>query len=208
VLCLDATNRRSYPGTGTTWTDLSGNGSNGTLTNGPTFDIANGGSIVFDGTNDYVSLTGSISTSSATFIAWIIRSGNQGLYDGILFSRSTNVTGMNLYSNNQLGYHWNNTAYTWGSGLIIPDLEWCMCAVSVSPLFAVAYLFTSNGVSFSKNNTNHSSTIINNIELARDFCCGGRHFKGNISCACIYNRALSIQEVQQNFNATRGRYGI
>jgi len=54
VLYLDAANRRSYPGSGTTWFDLSGNGNNGTLTNGPTFDSANGGSISFDGVNDYV----------------------------------------------------------------------------------------------------------------------------------------------------------
>ena len=53
VLCLDAGNSKSYPGTGTTWTDLSGNGNNGTLTNGPTYSSANGGSLVFDGTNDY-----------------------------------------------------------------------------------------------------------------------------------------------------------
>ena len=54
VLHLDAANIRSYPGSGTAWTDLSGQGNNGTLTNGPTFDANNAGSIVFDGTNDYV----------------------------------------------------------------------------------------------------------------------------------------------------------
>lgn len=54
VFCLDAANSKSYPGTGTAWTDLSGNDNNGTLTNGPTFDSSNGGSIVFDGVNDQV----------------------------------------------------------------------------------------------------------------------------------------------------------
>jgi hypothetical protein len=54
VLCLDAADKNSYSGTGTTWTDLTGNGNNGTLTNGPTFNSANGGSISFDGTNDYI----------------------------------------------------------------------------------------------------------------------------------------------------------
>ena len=54
VLCLDAANRKSYPGSGTTWTDLSGRGNTGTLTNGPTYSSANGGSIVFDGTDDIV----------------------------------------------------------------------------------------------------------------------------------------------------------
>jgi len=57
ILCLDAGNTKSYPGSGTTWTDLSGNGNNGTLTNGPTFNSSNGGSIVFDGSNDYAEVT-------------------------------------------------------------------------------------------------------------------------------------------------------
>jgi hypothetical protein len=57
VLSLDAANNKSYPGSGTTWSDLSGNGTNGTLTNGPTFSSANGGIIVFDGVNDYIDNT-------------------------------------------------------------------------------------------------------------------------------------------------------
>ena len=62
VLCYDAANTRSYPGTGTTWTDLAGS-NDGTLTNGPTFDTTNGGSIVFDGTDDRVAISlGSLPT--------------------------------------------------------------------------------------------------------------------------------------------------
>jgi hypothetical protein len=56
ALALDAADKNSYRGTGTTWKDLSGNAYNGTLTNGPTFSNINGGTIVFDGTNDYVSI--------------------------------------------------------------------------------------------------------------------------------------------------------
>jgi hypothetical protein len=56
VLCLDAGNTKSYPSSGTTWTDLSGNGNNGTLTNGPLYASANGGSISFDGTDDTITL--------------------------------------------------------------------------------------------------------------------------------------------------------
>lgn len=54
VLALDAAKKDSYPGSGTVWRDISGNGNNGTLTNGPTFNSGNGGSIVFDGVDDYV----------------------------------------------------------------------------------------------------------------------------------------------------------
>ena len=57
VLHLDAGNASSYPGSGTTWTDLSGSGNNGTLVNGPTYSSANGGSLSFDGVNDYVSVS-------------------------------------------------------------------------------------------------------------------------------------------------------
>jgi len=54
VLQLDAANTKSYPGSGTTWTDLSGNGNNGTLTNSPTFSSANGGIFTFNGTNQFI----------------------------------------------------------------------------------------------------------------------------------------------------------
>ena len=57
VLCLDAGNTKSYPGSGTSWSDLSGQGNTGTLVNGPTYSSADGGSIVFDGSNDYGSLS-------------------------------------------------------------------------------------------------------------------------------------------------------
>ena len=66
VLSLDAGNTKSYPGTGTTWFDKSGNTYNGTLTNGPTFNTANLGSIVFDGVDDYVTC-GTIPFTSNTF---------------------------------------------------------------------------------------------------------------------------------------------
>ena len=84
VLCLDAANKRSYPGTGTTWTDLSGNSNNGTLTNGPTFSAGNQGSIVFDGTNDYAyqSLFTNAITTTLTFDVWVKFSdaGSSGRY--------------------------------------------------------------------------------------------------------------------------------
>ena len=67
VLALDAGNTKSYPGSGTTWTDLSGNGNNGTLTNGPTYSSSNGGSIVFDGVNDFVDISNSFQVSTVVW---------------------------------------------------------------------------------------------------------------------------------------------
>ena len=83
VLCLDAANTRSYPGSGTTWADLSGNGNSGTLTNGPTYSSANGGFLSFDGTNDYVDLgqSNKFASTNLTLDVWLnLPSGtNQGV---------------------------------------------------------------------------------------------------------------------------------
>ena len=80
VLCLDAGNQLSYPGTGTTWNDLSRNGNDGTLTNGPVFN--SGGSMVFDGVNDYIAISDSLqqlqfSTGAFTLSAWIYPAANK-----------------------------------------------------------------------------------------------------------------------------------
>ena len=208
-LWLDSGQTSSYPGTGTAWTDLSGNSRNGTLTNGPTYSDTDGGYIVFDGTNDFVQCSGSLTVTAATFVSWIRRNGTQGTYDGILFSRGTNTTGMNFYTSNQLGYHWNDASatYNWSSGLTVPDLTWCMIAVSVTSTAATAYLCQSNGITSATNTVNHSSSLLNDIKIAQDDA-GGRFFNGRIATAMIYDRALSADEITTNFNALRGRYGI
>jgi hypothetical protein len=206
---LDAGNASSYPGSGTAWTDLSGNGRNGTLTNGPTYSSADGGSIVFDGTDDFVQCSGSVTATAATFVSWIRRNGTQGQYDGILFSRGTNVTGMNFQVSNQLGYHWNNAVntYGWQSGLTIPDLTWCMVAVSVTSTAATAYLCQSSGITSAINTVSHTSTTLDDIKIGQeDF--GGRFFNGNIAIAQLYNTALSAEQVAQNFAADRARFGL
>ena len=208
-LYLDAGQAASYSGSGTAWNDLSGNGRNGTLTNGPTYSSAGGGSIVFDGTNDFVQCSGSVTATAATFVAWIRRNGTQGSYDGILISRGSNVTGMMFQSSNQLAYIWNNAvnAYTWQSGLIVPDLTWCMVAVSVTSTAATAYLCQSSGITSAINTVSHTSTTLDDIKIGQeDF--GGRFFTGNIATAMIYDRALSAGEITQNFNALRSRYGL
>jgi len=208
-LYLDAGNASSYPGSGTAWTDLSGNSRDGTLTNGPTYSATNGGSIVFDGTNDYVQCTGSLTVTAATFVTWIKRNGSQGTYDGILFSRGTNTTGMNFYTSNQLGYHWNDSSstYNWSSGLTIPDATWCMIAVSVTSTAATAYLCQTSGTTTATNTVGHASSLLNDIKLAVDDA-ASRYFNGNIAIAQLYNIALSAGQISTNFQADRGRFGV
>jgi hypothetical protein len=209
-LYLDAGNASSYSGSGTAWNDLSGNSRNGTLTNGPTYSATNGGSIVFDGSNDYVQCTGSLTVTAATFVAWIKRNGNQGAYDGILFSRGTVTTGMNFSSySNQLGYHWNDAGntYNWSSGLVVPDATWCMVAVSITSTAATAYLCQTSGTTTATNTVSHGSSLLDDIKLALDDALA-RYFNGNIAIAQLYNIALSSDQVSQNFQADRARFGV
>jgi hypothetical protein len=207
---LDAGNASSYPGSGTAWTDLSGNSRNGTLTNGPTYTSADGGSIVFDGTNDFVQCSGSITATAATFVIWMRRNGSQDDFDGIIYSRSATATGISFFGiTNKISYTWNNAAntYTWDSGLVIPDLTWCMIAVSVTSTAATAYLCQSSGITSATNTVSHTSTTLDDIKIGQDDL-GGRYFTGNIAIAQLYNIALSAGQVSQNFQADRARFGI
>lgn len=209
VLHLDAANNRSFVSGSNTWFDLSRNNNSGSLVNGPTYNSSNGGSILFDGGDDYVQCAGSIVTSTATFLVWINRNGNQGQDDGIIYSRGTSVSGMAIQSSNQLAYNWNNVslAYSWQSGLTIPNLQWCLCAISVAPTLATAYIFQQTGIISAVNNLNHSSTTMDDIKIGWDDF-ASRYFTGNIAVAQIYNRALSAAEIRQNYNATKGRFGL
>jgi hypothetical protein len=209
VLSLDAANTKSYPGTGTVWSDLSRNGNNGTLTNGPTFNAGNGGNIVFDGVNDFISILGSTSITTATLLIWVYRNGAQPNYAGLFYSRGTSVSGIGFYgTTNNLSYTWNNApnTYNFNSGLLVPNLQWSMCAVSVSASNAVLYVGSSNGLLSSTNNISHSSSIINALRIASDNFWSP--FKGSVSNAMFYNRALSQTEILQNFNTTKGRFGL
>lgn len=212
VLYLDAGSPNSYrPDFGTTWRDISGNNYSGSLINGPTYDPANNGSIVFDGVDDYTLTNTNFTLSAATLSCWIKRNGTADQYDGIFFSRTPSAaTGLNFYSLNQLGYHWNDTQLTWNwaSGLTIPDNSWCMIAVTVISTTGVVYLGQSSGLTSSTNITTHNTVSSLVLNLARDPTGGSRYFKGSISNAMVYNRALSSTEVQQNYNAQKSRFGL
>jgi len=209
VLNLDAGNLVSYPRSGTTWTDLSGNSNNGTLINGPTFSSANGGSIVFDGTNDYVQVTGSITVTSATFITWIKRDGSQTSWSGLIHSRNGNVIGLHFnQGGTKVAYTWNGASntYQWDSNLLIPNDQWCMVALSVNPTSATAYLCQSSGITSNTNTVSHPSQTLSDILVGKDDYNNNREYDGNMAVAQIYNKALTQSEVTQNYNALRGRY--
>ena len=210
ILALDAGNAKSYPGSGTSWTDLSGNSNTGTLTSmdGNNYNSANGGYLDFDGTADYVDVSGSTTVSAATFLAWVRLDGDQD-QAGVVFSRGTTTCGMNFRATSEnIGYHWNSDSntYDWNSGLTVPTQEWCMMVVTVTSSVATAYLCRSSGITSSTNSISHSSATLDSIEIGRDSHLGTRSFDGRISMAMVYNKALTAAEVEQNYNAFKGRY--
>jgi hypothetical protein len=213
TLNLDASNASSYPGTGTTWTDLSGQNNTGTLINSPTFNSSNGGSIAFNGSNQYTITTNTLTLSNATFIAWIYSNSTQTAFNGIIYSRRavTNdvAAGMNFQGSNQLGYEWNGApnTYNWQSGLIVPNSAWCMVAITIQSTQAVGYLYQSSGITSATNNVSHPTINPVVLNVARDPY-STRLFNGNVGQALTYNTTLTSTELLQNYNATKTRFGL
>jgi len=213
VLHVDAGNANSYSGSGTTWTDLSDSGNNGSLENGPTYSSDDGGYFAFDGTDDFIQFPDDItSLTEATFIAWIKRDGNQSSWHGIIFSRGDGggTSGLGFRSNtNEIGYHWNNQYWGWSSGLTPPDDEWCMVAVSINSTSATAYLCQESGITSATNSgASHSSSNLNNLVIGRDPYAADRSFIGDLAIGQIYDTALTSTEITQNYNALKSRFGI
>ena len=218
VLNLDAAKVDSYPGSGTTWRDISGFQNNGTLTNGPTFNSDNYGSILLDGSNDYITTTSIISLSNTfTVNAWvkvtslspnsstrrtIITNDYPYLANrGFFFSASGN-NGSDFFIS--LGNDQKIAVTT--TGVIIANTI-CMLTARVNGTDPIRLY--KNGVETSyavQNDGNVALTYLGptvfGIRGAND------PFAGNMYNIQIYNRALSATEVLQNYNATKGRYGL
>lgn len=226
VLCLDAANTKSYPGSGTTWRDISGNGNNGTLTNGPTFNNGSGGNMVFDGSNDYVSFS---YNSNIAFL-------NRSEYTLECFARpvATYPNGYPAFINREDAAIGSRDGYN----LVFTEVSQPANTVFLYTERLTAGAGTGNGVSLSKsefyNNWHHivatydgsivklyydgmsrgtgagtsTGNLTNNIKTLTVARRDIEHTNTSISTVRIYNRALSAQEVLQNFNATRYRFRI
>jgi hypothetical protein len=217
VLYLDASNASSYPGSGTSWYDLSGNGNNGTLVNGPTFSSANGGSIVFDGTNDYVDL-GNISqlkpTTQITVSTWVYRSTMNDSQNEAIIS-CTQVGGYELYytTNKMIFYVYAGGSYRTPEMSTSAISGWMNFTATYDNRYAKLYY---NGVlqnTVDSGATNNISYVANNILIGAEAGTGstrdsGFEWTGNIAQTLIYNRALTASEVLQNYNATKTRFGL
>jgi hypothetical protein len=211
VLALDAADKNSYPGSGTSWFDLSGNTNNGTLTNGPTFNSGNAGSIVFDGVDDYVSCgnNATVQINQGTISAWVRTSSPGSSFRGII----TKQNNYGLFTNDGIlvTYDWGNNQ-TRSTGTNIADNNWKNVAMSFTTNTGTP---SNNAVIYLNGSAVLTTTIkiLNNdveVQLARGGLFGGstQLLNGRIANAQIYNRALSATEILQNYNATKTRFGL
>lgn len=209
VLYLDAGNASSYTGSGTTWTNLSGAGNNGTLVNGVGYNSNNGGSLVFDGSNDYIDTGISSSSGARTFSIWL-KSTQTG--DAVFFSFGNNDWSNNIgimnYGNNLTLFGSNNSANLFDSQSLIRTGNWINVVITQSDstnATIISYINGSVGTQRTGVTGIAYSGTNNNICRRND---NTNYFSGNVAQTLIYNRALSASEVLQNYNAVKSRFGL
>jgi hypothetical protein len=218
IFLFDAGNYVSCPANAATWIDLV-NGWRSTAVNTPTFSLDGGGSIVYASASSQYHTINQIPSGTAyrllplngiTFMAWIKRSGTVPDYTGLIFSRSTTVLGMNYELSQRVNYTWNDQSntYNWNSGLTPPNGAWCYLALSVFSDRAIMVMGTSTGFSVATNAVTHGVAAPTEFRIGTDNAASGRFFNGSIAIAGMYNRGLTQDELQQNFNATRTRFGV
>ena len=224
IFAVDAANKKSYPGSGITITDIGGNENTGTLTNGPTFDSGDGGSIVFDDINDYITF-GNTSTLNFewndphSIEVWLKRSNSSnsyivgknessGNYRGTEFTfnsvnavqyviRNTNSTSNRLFSRTSGTYNdglWHQFVVTYDGSGTAGGIGIYVDTVS-------DVIIVNNG-----NITGGTTSTANAVIGARNGV--ANDFGGNIASVKYYNKVLTSAEILQNYNATKSRFGL
>ena len=214
VLALDAADKNSYPGSGTTWVDISGNNNSGSLINGPTFSSANGGSIVFDGVDDYCqTVTNSITNNSSFSLScWFSITVLNGIFRPIIDVGNLNsgTLGYCLAINNSNRiYVACNAGYVEISNSISTNTWYNVVGTAQ---FGTPYLLNVyiNGVLGVPNTSATTNALTNNssfIRLGQSVNATNR-LPGSVGVAQIYNKALSSTEILQNYNAQKSRFGL
>jgi hypothetical protein len=208
VLHLDAGRAESFGGDGTTWRDLSGNNNNGTLQGGVGFTVDDGGSLIFDGTNDYIPFNNTITLTGSYTISYAIYTTRTGsnTKQQWLFDVGGGGSGITLYgwSSGLVAIRDSSNAqrYTWN---VLYDNE-------IRNNFCILD-FVSNGttIEFYLNNISRgiitpASVNFNINMLGTDRFGDNQAYDGKMYYARYYNRALSAAEISQNYNALVGRY--
>lgn len=223
VLHLDAGNRKSYPGAGTNWYDLSKGKYHSSFVNSLAFDTNNSGSIVANTTNEYTSgsLSSSIWVANFSICAWFKHTAYGNLWEAIFSANTSSL----LYSSPIMTFNGNSTAVRNQIGInnagvsglgVFLDLtanhlnKWIYCVITISGTTATIYAF-QNGILSS-----NSGTLPYTLKRTSGGYYIFRHysgattqiFQGNIAKIELYNKALTVNEIITNYVATRERFGL
>jgi hypothetical protein len=209
VLWLDAADKKSYSGSGSTWTDLTTNGNNGTLVNSPSF---NNGTLTFNGSNTYINIGAPVITANnnISISCWFNTfDKNQ---QGQMISYVGSDAGGNGY-----GFAVNKEGVTTGNILMLYGaVAWIdtgFNAISNTWYNGVMNILSDRSNQFFVNgklvytggsNTVYAPTSYTNI--GRNDYPVARYFNGKIATTLFYNRALQPNEILQNYNALKGRF--
>ena len=214
IFAIDAGSARSYPGSGTTADSLIGSHV-GTLTNGVGFSSANGGTFVFDGTDDYISVPYSTQldpTVGITFESWIYAPDLTTVYYQELY-RKENASGRHLFSFQvsgtilSFGTHTSVNGYNELDASITPsglENKWLHAVASYQSGYKAIYI---NG-DLIDSDTSITGTLVqaNAAQIIGSIAGSGEFFEGNYASFKMYNRGLSATEIEQNYNAQKSRF--
>lgn len=207
VLSLDASDRNSYVSGSTTWFDTSGNANTGTLTGGPTFNSENGGSIVFDGVNDYVGINSNaniLSNTTYTKIAWFYVT-SFATDNNIISAGSSGQHAFWLFTSNKLNAGHNGNWNTVVSTTTLSLNRWYYGAVTFNT--TTGWVLYLNGIQEATSAS--TTTFIGSGTLSiGSYQNIGNYFTGRIANSLVYNRVLSAVEILQNYNAVKSRFGL
>jgi hypothetical protein len=209
VMALDAGNLVSYPGSGTSWRDLTTNGNNGTLTNGPTFSSLNGGYIVFDGSDDWVQIpTYTFGNGNWSVNVWV---NADSLSNFNLISNSSGgpVTNAFGFDSNKIFYRNYNGNWQGNVGnTILSTNTWYMLTwvnyAGASESLGTMQMFV-NGISDSSTFNSYTTNGGPCNAIGRNWF---SNFSGEIGNVQFYNKSLTLSEVAQNYNAQKSRFGL
>lgn len=211
ALYLDAAQFVSYPGTGTTWRDISGNANNGTLTNGPTFNSDKYGNILCDGSNDFITCGTNVpwNATNHTFSLWIYPFTLINQYNRFF---SYYGDGSTLWTTTDPAFSPNRWSIV-NAGII----QWHTNVSCTFNIFQnITFVRDSSNAFFYVNGNQLASTTSftgNNYNNTGEVRLGnstafGEPAKAAFASAIIYTRSLSYSEVIQNYNATKSRFGL
>lgn len=203
IFCIDAANTKSYPGTGTSWSDISGNSNVGVLTNGPAYTTTAAGSISFDGTNDYVDFSGNLGTmANYTILFWARRDAESRMP---VAGRTS--TAFYWYGDNSWYYTHGGVGgeYYYAKPTSIPLGTWGQYCVVYNGSNVSIY---RQGVYQGQQSTTGTADWSQGLRIGWWAAGGAYAWQGLISNVMMYNRALSAAEVFQNFCALRSRFGV